>query len=105
MGMVRQIDDAALADRLIKTGPATTALEFCIAPEERIAAYRTIVGADLLVVFQRTAVWPLRTLLPRYIIHIPRKDVLPLIVGHIHRGRVGVRIDRIVRFVVGIELK
>lgn len=50
MGVVRQINDAALADRLIKAWPATAAFELGIAPEKRIAAHRTIVCPDLMII-------------------------------------------------------
>jgi hypothetical protein len=100
---IRQVDDTALADRLIKAWPAAAALEFGIALEKRIAAYRTVIGADLMVLFQRTAVRPLRAFLSGDRIDALRKNVLPLLVGQVHRGRIGVRIDRIVGFVIGIH--
>src|ERR1700728_1809311 len=65
IGMIRHVDDTALADRLIKARPAAAALEFGIALEKRIAANRAIISADLMILFQRTAVRPLRTLLSR----------------------------------------
>jgi hypothetical protein len=104
MTVIRQIDHTALADRLIKARPAAPALELGIALEKRIAANRAIICADLMIFLQRTAVWPLCTLLPCNRIDILRKNVLPLIIGQIHRGRVGVRIDRIVCFVIGIHI-
>lgn len=103
IGVIRQVDDTALADRLIKAWPAAAALEFGIALEKRIAAYRTVIGADLMVLFQRTAIRPFRTLLSRDRIDAFGKNVLPLLVGQVHRGRIGVRIDRIVGFVIGIH--
>jgi hypothetical protein len=103
VGVIRQVDDTALADRLIKARPATAALEFGIALEKRIAANCAIVSADLMILFQRTAIRPLGPLLSRDRIDILRKNVLPLVIGQVHRGRVGVRIDRIVGFVIGIH--
>jgi hypothetical protein len=103
IGVIRQVDNAALADRLIKAWPAAAAFEFGIALEKRVAANRAIVSADLMILFQRTAVRPLRTLLSRDRIDIFWKNVLPLVVGQAHRGRIGVRIDRIVGFVIGIH--
>ena len=101
--MIRYVDNAALADRLIKARPAAAAFEFGIALEKRVTANRAIVSADFMILFQRTAVRPLRPLLSRDRIDIFWKNVLPLVVGQAHRGRVGVRIDRIVGFVVGIH--
>src|SRR5208282_3827287 len=63
ISLIRQIDDTAFADRLVKTWPAAAALEFGITLEERIAAYRAIISADLMILFQRTAVRPLGPLL------------------------------------------
>jgi hypothetical protein len=103
IGIIRQVDDTALADRLIKAGPAAAAFEFGIALEERVAANRAIVSADFMILFQRTAVRPLGPLLSRDRIDILWENVLPLVVGQAHRGRVGVRIDRIVGFVIGIH--
>ena len=103
IGVVRQVDDTALADWLIKARPAAATLEFGIALEKWIAAYRTVIGADLMAFFERTAVRPLRTLLPRDRIDTLGKNVLPLLVGQVHRGRIGVRIDRVVGFVIGIH--
>lgn len=103
IGMIGQIDHAAFANRFIETRPAATAFELGVAPEEGIAAGRTIVGADLMILLQRTAVGPLRSLLPGDIVYVLRQYVLPLIVGQVHRGRVGVRIDRVIDVVFRIH--
>ena len=103
ISVIGQIDNAALADRLIEAWPAATALELRITPEKRVAAHRAVIRADLVVFLQRTAVRPLRSLLPGNIIDIFRQNVLSLIISHIHRGRVGVRIDRVVCFAVRIH--
>ena len=96
MTMVGQIDDAALGDRLVKARPAAAALEFSVAQEERIAAYRAIVCADLVVDFQGTAVGTFRSFLPGNLIDVSRQNLLPLFIGYIHRGSFRVRIDRVV---------
>src|SRR6185437_1200659 len=94
--MIGRINNAAFTDRLIKAGPAAAALEFGIAAEKGVAAYRAIVGADLLGFLQRTAPWPLGTLHPGYFIYIPRQDLFPLFLGQIDLRTVGMRIDRVV---------
>src|ERR1700677_2200727 len=86
--VIGQIDNAALADRLIEAWPAAAALELGITPEKRVAAYRAVIGTDLMVFLQRTAVRPLRTLLPCNRIDIFWQNILPLVISHIHRGRV-----------------
>src|SRR5271155_1916936 len=96
MGMVRQIDDAALADRLIKTGPATTALEFGIAAEQRIATNGTIIGPDLLTFLERARPGPLGPPHPGNGIYIARKDLLPLIIRKGYIAVITMGIDRII---------
>ena len=45
--MIRKIDDAALAYRLVETGPARAAIEFVAAVEERGVAAEAVVAAGL----------------------------------------------------------
>ena len=58
------VNNAALADRFVKTWPAATAFKFGIAFKQRIATSRAIVSAFIKKVFILACPWPLRSFLP-----------------------------------------
>ena len=83
MGVVGVVDNAALADRLVKAGPATTAFELGIADEEGIAAGSTIISSLVLQGFQWAAPGPFGSFLAGHLVYIGGKDLLPLILADI----------------------
>jgi hypothetical protein len=103
MRMIRGIKNASLADRLVETRPAATALELGIAPEKRVAAYGTIVSANLFGMFKGTASRSFGSLQPGYGIDILREDLYPLVFGEIDLGGVMVGIYRVGLFFCSIH--
>ena len=70
MGMIGRINDTALADRLIKTGPTAATLKFGIAPEQWIPADSTVIRSLLEKILVLAGPGPFRSLQTGYIIHV-----------------------------------
>ena len=78
VGVIRQIDDASLADGLIEAGPAAAAFKFGIAFKQRIPANGAIIGADLLRAFEGACPGPFGAFLTGYFVYVLWQDLLGL---------------------------
>ena len=96
MAVIGCIDNAALADRLVKAWPSATAFKFCIAHEQSIAAGRTIKRSLVLHVLKRAASRPLGTLLTCDIVNIRGQDLLPFVLADIQLLCICIGINRII---------
>lgn len=102
MGIIRGIDDTGLADGLIKTGPAATAVEFGIAFKERVATGGTVISAHFLKVFKLAGPGSFRSFHPGDIVHIGREYLLPFCLAHVHLAGIRMGINGVAIFFGGI---
>jgi hypothetical protein len=104
MSMIRQIDDAALADGLVKAWPAASAFEFGIASEQGIAAYGAIIGPYFLRAFEGAAPGSFGALHTGDVIDLGRQYHFPFLIGQIDRGAVLMGIIRVMFFFSSIHI-
>ena len=72
MRMVGGVNDGAFADGLVKTGPAATAVKFCIAFKQGIAAGQSVISANFFEVFKLACPGAFGTFLAGNVVHISR---------------------------------
>jgi hypothetical protein len=95
MGVIGRINNASLADGLVKAGPAAAAFEFGIAFKQGVAANSAVIGSNFLAIFKLAGPGPLGALLPCNGVHIGRQYLSPFFFSDIHLRRVGAGINRV----------
>ena len=95
MRMVGGIKETPLAYGLEETWPAAAAFEFGVAAEQGVTANGAVVCSNLFGFFKGTAPWPFRAFIARDLIDIFWQQLFPLFIVQIHRGAIGMRVQRI----------
>src|SRR4030095_14104848 len=96
MCMIGGIDYTSFTDGLIKTWPATSALEFGIAFKKRVSTRGAIISANIFKRFELACPGPFRTLHTRDIINIFRENFFPFLFTHHYFTRIRFGINGII---------